>query len=79
ATRTFAIDPEQFEALAVRAALRLLQAQVERNPEQAHLAASAAADDLHAALPKGPFLDRSLAPLLAEAERMAGGKQGVRR
>ncbi|HQF88365.1 MAG TPA: protein kinase [Acidobacteriota bacterium] len=79
ATRTFEIDPEQFEALAVRAALRLLQAQVERNPEQAHLAASAAADDLHAALPKGPFLDRSLAPLLAEAERMAGGKQGVRR
>lgn len=74
ATQTFEIDPEQFEALAVRAALRLLQAQAERNPEQVHQIAAAAVADLHAAIPKGPFLDRSLAPLLAEAERLAGKK-----
>ncbi len=71
ATKAVAIDAEQAEALAARGALRLLRAQSDRDPARARVEAEAAVADIRAALPKGPFLDRSLAPLLPVAERLA--------
>jgi len=69
AERTREIDPEQYEAQALRGALLLLRAQTESDPGRSRRTLAEAIRDLEAAQPKAPFLDRSLENLLPEARR----------
>lgn len=73
AERALGVHPEMAEALAVRGALRLLEARTATDPASARERAGRAAADLEAALDGNPLLENEYGDAAREARRLAGG------
>ncbi|HUF77575.1 MAG TPA: protein kinase, partial [Thermoanaerobaculia bacterium] len=67
AERALALNPEMAEALAVRGALRFLEARLAGDPDEARARAAQAVADLEAAFGRNPFLETDYGALARSA------------